>query len=422
MKTQRETRLGGEALGQLLLVLSFSMLVLTVYYRPPVLLTSLVMIFAASACAVVLVTPLVIRMARKAGAMDYPGIRKIHFEPTPRWGGIPVSMAVALALVLTSMRYMPNLKALLVGSLLVLLVGLIDDLKGVRAVIRLLVQLLACVILIADGIHVTFLPSSWGWLETAGEWLITSVWIIGIVNAVNFLDGMDGLVAGLVAGTSAIYFLLAMLLHANMLAYCSVALFGASLGFLSVNIKPAQIFLGDGGSTFLGFFLAALSIQGGWAKDEPLVSFCIPVLVLSVPIYDMVFTTVARIASGKVASFKSWLEFTGRDHLHHRLEALGLSRGRVVVTIWFLNIAIGLGAITLFEARTYGAVALIAQAVCVYSVLALFEVLGTRKMNLHAPRVGQRVDQGSQQPLLRSTGTAENGQDPAAKKQVKEIY
>lgn len=380
MKTQQQTRWGGKILGQFLLALSLSMLVLTVYYRPPVLVESLVVIFATSVCAVIIATPLVIRMARKAGAMDYPGRRRIHMTPIPRWGGIPVYVGVIAALLLTSIHYMPNLKALLIGSTLVLIVGLLDDLVTVRATVKLLVQLVACIFLITDGVHVTFLPDTWWGI--GGEWVITVVWIIGITNAINFLDGMDGLVPGLVVGTSAVYFLLSMLLEDNMLAYCSVALFGASLGFLSVNIKPARIFLGDGGSTFLGFFLAALSIQGGWAKNDPIVSFFIPILILSVPIYDMTFTTVARIITGKVASFKSWLDYTGKDHLHHRLEALGLSRGRVVLTICFLNMAIGLGSITLFEARTYGGVALIVQAICVYIVVALLEVLGTRKKGI----------------------------------------
>ena len=181
-------------------------------------------------------------------------------------------------------------------------------------------------------------------------------------------------------GTSAIYFVLALLLGSNMLAYCSLAIFCASFAFLGYNVKPARIFPGDGGSTFLGFFLATLSVQGSWAKDNPLVSFFIPILILSVPIYDMIFTTVARIVTGRVTSFRSWIEYTGRDHLHHRLEALGLSRGNVVLMICFLNLGVGMGAIAIFEARTYGGIALIAQTVCIYIIIALLEVLGARRM------------------------------------------
>ena len=344
----------------------------------PKMVRGLAIIFAASVCIITIITPAIIAAARKAGAMDHPDARKIHTRPTPRWGGIAVFIAFAAALMLASTRYMPNLQAMLTASFLILLVGALDDLRGVNAATKLVVQLFACVLVIVDGVHVTFLPASWGMWGIAGEWAITIIWIVGITNALNFLDGMNGLLCGLVAGTSCIYFILAILLGADMLAYCAVALFGTSLCFLSFNVKPARIFLGDGGSTFLGFFLAVLSIQGEWARDEPLVSFFIPILVLSVPIYDMVFITVARIASGRVRSLRSWLEYTGKDHLHHRLERLGLTRPAVVLSICFLNVGIGLGAIALLEARTYGGVALIAQAVFVYVIVALLEVLGRR--------------------------------------------
>lgn len=374
---QRDIEMGGQSLGRILLLLSFLLLTAVLLIDFSDIIQSVAVIFASSVYFVYLSTPFVIRIARKANAMDYPSGRKIHIAPTPRWGGMAVYSGVVVALLLTSMHYMPNLKALLIGSTLVLIVGLLDDLVTVQAMVKLLVQLVACVFLIADGVHVTFLPNTWWGI--GGEWVITVVWIVGITNAINFLDGMDGLVPGLVAGTSLTYSILSLLVNSPMLAYCSVALLGASICFLSFNLKPARIFLGDSGSNFLGFFLAALSIHGTWAKNDPIVSFFIPILILSVPIYDMTFTTGARIITGKVASFKSWLEFTGKDHIHHRLEALGLTRGWVVLTICFLNMAIGLGAITLFEARTYGGVALIVQTVCVYIVIALLEVLGTRK-------------------------------------------
>ena len=366
----------GKSLGRILLLLGFVLLVVTSIVPLPNLIRSLVVIFASAVTVVYVSMPFIMRVATAMGAIDHPGGRRIHDIPTPRFGGIAVYAGVIVALCLTSMHYMPNLKALLVGGSLVLVVGVLDDIAAVRPSVKLFGQLAACAILVGDGVCVSFLPATWWGI--AGEWLITVVWIVGITNAVNFLDGMDGLVAGLVCGTSVIYFTLSILLGSNMLAYCSVALFAASAAFLSHNIKPARIFLGDGGSNFLGFFLAALSIHGTWAKRDPLVSFFIPILILSVPIYDMVFTTVARIASGDVTSLRSWLEFTGRDHIHHRLEQLGLTRGWVVVTICFLNMAVGLGAITLFEARTYGGVALIAQGVCVYVILALLEVLGAR--------------------------------------------
>ena len=373
-----KTENAGKILTRIQLLFSLGVLILILAVKPGAFVEALGLILVSSVCAVVIITPLIIKLSAKAGAIDYPAERHIHLVPTSRWGGLAVSTGVVSALLLTSIHYMPNLRALLTGAYLILLVGLMDDIKRVNVFIKLLVQLVACVILIADGICVTFPPAAW-WGGVQFQWIVMVLWIVGITNAMNFLDGMDGLLSGLVMGMSLIYFVLALLLGSNMLAYCSLALFGASFAFLGFNIKPVRIFLGDGGSTFFGFFLAALSVQGGWVEKNPLVSFFIPIFVLSVPIYDMVFTTVSRIATRKVTTFRSWLEFTGKDHLHHRLEALGLTRGQVVLAICFLNLGVGLGAITLFEARTYGGIALLIQIICIYMVIALLEILAMKK-------------------------------------------
>lgn len=339
---------------------------------------SILVISTTAMLSVILATPVAIKAAFLIGAIDHPDARRIHDTPTPRIGGTAVGFGMLIALLIMSYRYMPNIQALLIGSFIMMLVGVLDDIRHVKASIKLLAQLAACAFVIASGIHISFLPPTW-W-GTIGRWLITAVWIIGITNAVNFLDGMDGLVTGLAASTGLIYLLLSLMLGSNMLSFTSAALIGATLGFLGYNLKPARIFLGDGGSTFLGFFIAVLSVQGSWAKDNPLVSFCIPLLVLSVPIYDMVFTTFARIISGKVYSFKTWIEYTGKDHLHHRLEALGLTRGYVTTLICFLNLAVGLGAIALLRATTHVGVALVVQAICIYIVIAILEVMGRQKV------------------------------------------
>ena len=347
-------------------------------FLPLTLFVKLIGVISITAIAVVcILTPTVMWLAHRLNAMDYPGGRRIHMAPTPRWGGIAVCVGVLTALVVASASYMPNVRGLILGSVLVMLTGVWDDWKPVRASVKLLIQFGACAILILDGVHVMFMPhNAWGMV---GYWLITALWIIGITNAVNFLDGMDGLVSGLSMGTALTYFILAILLGNNMLAYCSAALGAAAFAFLGFNVRPAKIFLGDSGSTFLGFFLATLSVQGSWAHNNPLVSFFIPILVLSVPIYDMVFITVERVLSGKVCSFKTWIEYTGKDHLHHRLEALGLSRGEVVTVICFLNLAVGFSAIVLIHAGTFNGIVLLVQACCIYAIFALLEVLGGRK-------------------------------------------
>ncbi|HAS83307.1 MAG TPA: hypothetical protein DCS43_11705 [Verrucomicrobia bacterium] len=338
---------------------------------------SIMLILVASMLSVILTTPIVIKVAFLLGAVDHPDARRIHSTPTPRIGGVAVGFGVLIALVLTSYRFMPNIQAMLIGSFVMLLVGVMDDIRQMRASLKLSMQLIACALVIASGIHISFLPpTGWG---TIGRWLITAIWIIGITNAINFLDGMDGLVSGLVASTGLVYLILSLFLGSNILSYTSAALIGATLGFLGYNLKPARVFLGDGGSTFLGFFVAVLSVQGSWAEDNPLVSFCIPLLVLSVPIYDMIFTTVARILRGDVYSFKTWIEYTGKDHLHHRMEALGLTRGYVVTLICFLNLAVGIGAVALLKAPTHIGIALVVQAICIYAIIAILEIMGRKK-------------------------------------------
>jgi len=377
---------GGVCFIRLLLMIGLVLLLYAFLGDVSEMTSTLIVIFVTASCAVTVVTPVVIHWAKKLGALDMPGGRHWHTEPTPRLGGIAIWVGVVVALLLTSIHYMPNLKALMICSTLMLFVGVLDDIYGVSAGVRLFMQVTACIILLLDGIHVTFLPPTWWGI--GGEWIITIVWIVGITNAINFLDGIDGLVAGMAAGTSVMYFVLAHLLDSPMMAYLSVVLFGACIAFLGFNMRPARIFLGDGGSSFLGFFLATMSIQGEWAKNEPLVSFFIPILLLSVPIYDMVFTTVSRIASGKVYSLRTWIDYTGKDHLHHRLNQLGLTKTQVTICICFLNLAVGFGAITLLQARTYGGVALILQAVCIYLMIALLETLGLRSQQKIKQKTG----------------------------------
>jgi UDP-GlcNAc:undecaprenyl-phosphate/decaprenyl-phosphate GlcNAc-1-phosphate transferase len=207
-------------------------------------------------------------------------------------------------------------------------------------------------------------------------------WIVGITNAFNFFDGMDGLATGLAVLMAA--FLGAVAFETNQagLGWLAIALIGAGLGFLPYNFRgrePAAIFLGDGGSTFIGFTLACLAVKGNWADANPIVSFSNPLLIFGVLIYDMVHITVERILTGKVRSVKEWLDYVGKDHLHHRLErALG-SRQASVAMIFLLTICLGLAALALRHAGTTEAVLLLAQAGLIVAMVTLLEVIGRRR-------------------------------------------
>jgi len=307
-----------------------------------------------------------------------PGARKIHKFPTPLLGGAAVFGAFFLSHVF-QMDFTREMTGLFIAGFLMLAVGTIDDVKGgLPSSARLLAQVAASFIVIAFGMRLNLMSHTW-WgppLSIA----LTVFWLVGITNAINFLDGVDGLASGLSAATSAIFFILAYRLNDPYLAFITVTLCGASLGFLIFNFKPARIFLGDGGAGFIGFTLAAFGVMGNWSGGNPIVSFSIPIIVLGVPIFDMIYTTVERLVTGKARGLKQLLEYTGRDHLHHRLAGLGFNDIQTVLFICLVTLALGFGASVIPNAPKMTTVYLMmAQAVCVFVIITLLMLYGTRK-------------------------------------------
>jgi UDP-GlcNAc:undecaprenyl-phosphate GlcNAc-1-phosphate transferase len=160
--------------------------------------------------------------------------------------------------------------------------------------------------------------------------------------------------------------------------FLAAALVGACLGFLPFNFRPrgASIFLGDAGASFIGFTLAGLAVMGEWADNDPIVALFTPALILGVPLFDIAFVGVVRVVTGRVHSVHEWLAYTGRDHIHHRFEALGLSRAQSVFLIYFISATLGLSALLLGEATTREAVLVLLQAGCVLAIIAVLEVVG----------------------------------------------
>lgn len=325
-----------------------------------------------------LLTPIVIWLARRCGAVDSPTeARKIHKTAMPRWGGMAIFISVIIGVCLNYSSLL-EARAVLLATGIVFLVGVLDDLKGLSSLVRGFAQLAACAVLIMEGIQITFLPATW-W-GTGLELILTVLWLVGITNAINFLDGMNGLVSGLGAGCALVFTVLALILNQPALAYLSAALCAACICFIGYNCKPARIFLGDCGSTTIGFLLAALGILGNWTThgQHSFVSFVVPIIVLSVAIYDMIFITVARIYHDKVHSFREWLDYTDRDHLHHRINQLGWDRTQTVFLIWFINLSVSLSAVYLLDAPlVYGIIAL-SQTICIYVLVALLEIAALR--------------------------------------------
>lgn len=324
-------------------------------------------------------TPLMVRIGHRWNLVDVPADRKIHVQPTPRLGGLALYAGFIGSVLLNSI--VPDwMVAILVAGSLLLLIGVIDDIRELPAWVKLCGQLLAAGIVIASGKILTLFPP--GPLGDAANIVLTLLWIVGITNAFNFFDGMDGLAAGLAVLMAGFMGVVAFETDQAGLGWFAIAMIGASLGFLPYNFrgtKPAVIFLGDGGSTFIGFTLACLAVKGNWADSSPIVSFSSPLLIFGVLIYDMVHITVERVITGKVTSVKEWLDYVGKDHLHHRLErALG-SRQASIAMIFLFTICFGLAALALRHAGTMEAVLLLIQAGLIAAMITLLEISGRRR-------------------------------------------
>lgn len=319
-------------------------------------------------------TPLARHLAVTLGWLDYPTVRKVHTRPTALLGGLALYAGFTATLVMW-LPVDPRVRGVVVGASLILLVGFLDDVRSLSAGGRLVWQVVGAVIMISQGAVFTFLPDTA--LGRVGEWGLSIIWIVGVTNALNFLDGLDGLAAGLAVVASGFFAVVAYQSGEGLLALVALALLGSCLGFLPHNFRCASIFLGDGGSNFLGAVLAGLALLVTWAEDN-VVALVTPVLILGVPIFDTTFTTIMRVSKGQVRSLRTWLAFTGRDHVHHRLLALGLSSCGTVLFLYGVAGALGLGALVLHQARVLDAWLLLMQAGILFIVIGVLLVTRPR--------------------------------------------
>ncbi|MBM4272835.1 MAG: undecaprenyl/decaprenyl-phosphate alpha-N-acetylglucosaminyl 1-phosphate transferase, partial [Deltaproteobacteria bacterium] len=289
-----------------------------------------------------LLTPLMRTVALKFNIVDLPGGRKIHEKSTPLLGGVAIIISFISALT-ANMILDGESVVLLLCAVCVALVSLIDDWRGLSAKFKLITQILFVLILIQAGIILELFPikTTWGY---SLNFLLTIFWIVGITNSLNFIDGMDGLAAGISAIIAFFLGIVAFQTYQPYMGWIAVAMVGSCLGFLPYNFrpnKPAAIFLGDTGSIFLGFVLSALAVKGEWSENNPVVSFSAPLLIFWILIFDMTYITVERILTGKVRSFREWLDYVGKDHIHHRLYSLLGDRRKAVLFIYFLCATLG---------------------------------------------------------------------------------
>ncbi|MDX1416560.1 MAG: MraY family glycosyltransferase [Candidatus Promineifilaceae bacterium] len=287
-------------------------------------------------------TPRIRQIAINLGFVDVPAERKLQDEPIPLLGGISIIIGALLALLVAIYVVFGELPQSVIGVLLasslVAVIGLIDDRLGLPAWLKLLGQFLGFLILIYFGIRVQ-LP-----IPEPLNYAITFLWLAGISNAINFLDNMDGLSAGISGVAAAFILLLAILNGQFLVSALAAAVLGACLGFLRYNFRPAKIYMGDAGSLFLGFLLAVLGIQLRFPENSNFITWMVPVLVLGIPIFDMTLVIISRLRRGISPNT------AGRDHLSHRLVNYGFSQREAVLILYIVGGALGMIAIFITQA------------------------------------------------------------------------
>jgi UDP-GlcNAc:undecaprenyl-phosphate GlcNAc-1-phosphate transferase len=272
-------------------------------------------------------TPVVRRVAWRYGFVDQPSFRKVHAAPMPRLGGVAIYLGFILALLLLGTRFRINeLVGILVGATLVSLIGGIDDRHPVSPLPKLAVQAVAAGILVFSGVQVQMFATQW--LNV----LVTVIWVVGITNALNFLDNMDGLSAGVATVAAGFFLLLAALSGQYLVGALAAALLGACIGFLFYNFNPASIFMGDSGSLFIGFVLAAIGIKLRFPDNVDIVTWMVPVLALGLPILDTTLVVISRLRRGK-----NPLTTPGKDHISHRLARLTGSKREAVLLCYLIG-------------------------------------------------------------------------------------
>ena len=304
----------------------------------------------SSAALAALLTPVIGRGSARLGLVDAPGGRKVHTGSVPRTGGVAVVLSASLALVFVT-AFAPSaiepvawdaMRPFFIAGGLIFLAGLVDDVRGLGAGAKLLIEVAAAAVIMSSGLlieRITLLGTTWqlGWLA----WPVTAAWLVGMTNAFNLIDGVDGLAAGIaaIAGSAcgAILVVRGHVPEAMLLA----ALVGAAIGFLFYNFAPASIFLGDSGSLVAGFLLAATATTG-WQKGATALATGVPLMIFALPIADsalaLVRRSAARPSDGRsVRATLRQIAQPDREHIHHRMLAMGWSVRRTVVILYAIT-------------------------------------------------------------------------------------
>ena len=314
-----------------------------------------------------LATPLVKNLAYKVGAIDVPkDNRRMHHEPIPRLGGLAIFIAFLFTVIVLA-DIDRTTRGILLGAIMIVILGVMDDIMTLKALPKFLVQIAAAGVAVYHGCVIQFISNpnifspldylNLGWLSIP----VTIIWIVAITNAVNFIDGLDGLAVGVSAISTASLLIIALMVEELNIAIILAALLGSCLGFIPYNKNPAKIFMGDTGATFLGFILATLSVQGLF-KLYAIISFAVPFLILGIPIFDICFAFLRRIAKGQNPMKAD------RGHVHHRLIDMGFNQKQAVAISYMLTAILGLAAVLLTSSGELRALILIGSVIVVGAI------------------------------------------------------
>lgn len=319
---------------------------------------------------VLAITPFIKRVAKHIGAMDIPNERKVHKVPIPRLGGLGIYMGFILGYVLFGTMSL-KMNAILIGSFIIIITGIIDDINPIPAKIKFLFQIVAASVVAFYGKILLSDLSAFGFYIEFGifSYPITILFIVSIINCINLIDGLDGLAAGL----SSIYFITIGIVIVGWMhtfgldAVITFVMLGSTLGFLCHNFNPAKIFMGDSGSMFLGYMIAVIALLG--FKNVTLTTLLVPICLLAIPIMDTLFAIIRRVINKKPIGEPD------KKHLHHQLLNLNISHRNTVLIIYFVDILFaGAMLVYMLYDRTVG--------VILYSILFIIVLIFVLKTNI----------------------------------------
>ncbi|MEE8672463.1 MAG: MraY family glycosyltransferase [Heyndrickxia faecalis] len=295
----------------------------------------------------ILLTPLIKKLAIRIGAVDKPNQRKVHMKVMPRLGGLAIYISFIAGVLLLQPDSSHSLPILL-GSLIIVLTGIIDDIRELSPRVKLMGQLAAALVVILSGIHVEFINLPFGGQLEFGIFSIplTILWIVGVTNAINLIDGLDGLAAGVSSIALLTISGMAIIMGDAYVTVLGLILMASTIAFLFYNFYPAKIFMGDTGALFLGYMISVLSLLG--FKNVTFISLIIPALILGVPISDTFFAIIRRLVH------KQPLSAPDKSHLHHCLLRLGFSHRQVVLIIYAIAAMFSLAAFIFSMATLWG--------------------------------------------------------------------